>query len=450
MTSLPSNLTEADVLDFVEGGDISPQVLARIEAALVADPAFEALVQGMRSDRAPLMALAAAKAPVGLLESVEALLENEDLASVVGVEHAASGPVPVVVLRSQTPGVLARIGPARTLAAAAACAFVAGAAWLTLGPASNSASRLIALDSRTARDLAATQPHNEGVRVATEAPQLARSDSPTAARGSSLNAHALEVSSSGPDDAAGAAADSVALAESTAQFVGPVPPDQNADASAQSQPWGMSLARAAELAREGRLIIEVRSTETDRTQLRLDGLARRPTGAVRVAQQPDASIASQTASYVRQQVGLAHAQRQSAQQGFGDPVPGDMARARAGESGGVPAAPLPQVPGSVPQIALQPVPPPRVLEQGYEAMVMPDERSIRSLLRVLTPGSMQVAQLIEIDAPVAAQIQQTRVQQQAGALPTTGAPAPPSRAAKEQTRPEPPAPVAVPIVVREK
>ncbi len=454
MPAFPSNLNETDILDFVEGAALAPDVAARIQAALAADAAFAALVQGMRADRAALVSLAPEKAPVGLLESVEALLEAETLASVAGVERAASGPVPVVAPRPETRGILARIGPARSLAAAAALALVAGAAWFTLAPGSTTtnARRPVAINAGFDSDATL---HRGGPDPA-QMEQMLASAREKAEEAATAAATAGLESAATLDEDTGTAADSVALAEATAQFVGPMPPDQNVDAPAPQQPWGMSLTRAAELAREGRLIIEVRSGETDRTQLRLDSLTRRPAAGLRVARQQDASIAAQTAAYVRQQLALARAQ--STAESFGTTTPGAplaASSATADEQAPAPAAATLLAPADAATPMLPPAAAARVLEQGYEAMVMPDERSIRSLLRALTPGTMQVAQLIEMDEPLALQIRQTRVQQQAATLPsaaTTGpaAPAPLSRTAKEQARPEPTWPVAVPIVVREK
>lgn len=108
--TLPAGLTEADLLDALEGAPMLADRRAMVDAAVRADARLAAAISGMRADRAALCTLdAGVRAPDGLLAMVEARLEREALAALAA--PAADGPRALRV----SAVTIDRPGPLRTL-----------------------------------------------------------------------------------------------------------------------------------------------------------------------------------------------------------------------------------------------------------------------------------------------------------------------------------------------
>lgn len=431
MHELPAKLSEGDVLDFVEGVHLAPDVAVRIAAAMAADATFAGWVQALRADRAALIAMPAAKAPAGLLEAVESQLDSEVLVSAARVEHAARGPVPVVVARPLGPGVLARIGRSPMLALAAMLAMAAGAMWLAVGSTQS---------AKPPRMMASK------ANPATGPETLRPVDGPDA---TTLSARAggvdgTEHGASGGLEAAAGAAVEQRLAEA-----GPPEPNEQpgtlmarpaADVAsvAAPQPWGLPLDRALTLAAEGRLLIEIDSAELDRTATRLEGLTRASSAVWHVRRQ-EASVSARVVAIERSRIdAAAQAERTLAQDGSPRSPRSPRTFDQSGESGaatGTGRLPPLREPARGPAASAAP---PAVLPGTFEAQMPATEPVLEALLRRLSGVGRQRAQLVELD-PVAAEILRL--------LPAPGdefVGPPPEFAHDTVSR------VAVPIVVRER
>ena len=426
---LPAKLSESDVLDFVEGVHLAPDVAVRIAAAMAADAAFAGWVQALRADRAALIAMPAAKTPAGLLEAVESQLDSEVLVSAARVEHAARGPVPVVVARPLGPGVLARIGRSPMLALAAMLAMAAGAMWLAVG------STQSAKPARTPTSKA---------NPATGPETLRPVDGPDA---TTLSARAgdvdgTEAGASGGLEAAAGAAVEQRLAEAGAPEPNEQPgtlmarPAADVASVAAPHPWGLPLDRALTLAAEGRLLIEIDSAELDRTATRLEGLTR-ASSAVWHVRRHDAPASSRVVALERSRIdAAAQAERTLAQDGSPRSPRSPRTFDQSGESGAATGR-LPPLrePARGPAASAAP---PAVLPGTFEAQMPATEPVLEALLRRLSGVGRQRAQLVELD-PVAAEILRL--------LPAPGdefVGPPPEFAHDTVSR------VAVPIVVRER
>lgn len=103
--TLPAGLTEADLLDALDGAPMLADRRALVDAAMRADPRLAAAMSGMRIDRAALATLdSRLRAPEGLLTMVEARLEREALAALAepGVD-AGSLRVSAVTIERPSP-----------------------------------------------------------------------------------------------------------------------------------------------------------------------------------------------------------------------------------------------------------------------------------------------------------------------------------------------------------
>jgi hypothetical protein len=232
--ALPSGITDADLVDLVDGC-LAPDRQGVVVAAVSASAHLRTLVGQMRSDRVLLGAVATEPAPPGLAEGIEVRLQAlalRDLAS-ASSEAPASIPISTMRVRVERPGVLATLLESvwtRRLAMAATIAIVgAGAAW--------GVSQVIrrAITTRPL-DVASVKPvHAEPAPVTPEP----------------------------------APVDIASIDNSAIQSIGPVP------TLAMATPAGsITEDRAAELAREGRLVITIHTGLAQATMKRLDTLAR--------------------------------------------------------------------------------------------------------------------------------------------------------------------------------
>lgn len=132
LRDLPPGLTEADIVDMVDG-EVPPHREALVIDALQERPMLGLLVKQMRADRGHTQVLAdlTGAAPTNLLEGIQAKLDRDALAELVHEAEEASAAIPI----SQAPRVgghggvirvLAESVWARRLATAASLAIVAG------------------------------------------------------------------------------------------------------------------------------------------------------------------------------------------------------------------------------------------------------------------------------------------------------------------------------------
>jgi len=245
MTRIPPHLNEDDLLALVEGQKVAQARVIR--DAVQAEPEVGRLLLEMRLDRAALKSLAAdAVAPAGLLAEVEARLEREAIAGLVHAESGAatsnSGSIPissVVVTRTSPWQGMFQSRTARRFALAASLVVVGGTVGLfavSLVQKNFSQRNLVAKDdSRPVVDPSTT-------------------DAPVAP---------VPMLAANPDGSDSAAPDiltpdpALALATNSPDPASPV--GNPAAATPIADAPTMTLARAVELAGEGRLVIRVRS-----------------------------------------------------------------------------------------------------------------------------------------------------------------------------------------------
>ena len=103
--TLPAGLTEADLLDALDGAPMLADRRALVDAAMRADARLAAAMSGMRIDRAALATLdSCLRAPEGLLTMVEARLEREALAALAEPATAQTGTLRVSAVTIDRPG----------------------------------------------------------------------------------------------------------------------------------------------------------------------------------------------------------------------------------------------------------------------------------------------------------------------------------------------------------
>lgn len=108
--TLPAGLSEADLLDALEGAPMLADRRALVDAAIRADATLAAAMNSMRADRAALATLdSRVRAPEGLLSMVEARLEREALAALAAPAAAEAGTLRVSAMTFERPS------PFRTL-----------------------------------------------------------------------------------------------------------------------------------------------------------------------------------------------------------------------------------------------------------------------------------------------------------------------------------------------
>lgn len=103
--TLPAGLTEADLLDALDGAPMLADRRAMVDAAINADARLAATMNSMRADRAALATLdSSVRAPDGLLALVEAQLEREALAALAAPATAEAGTLRVSAMTIDRPG----------------------------------------------------------------------------------------------------------------------------------------------------------------------------------------------------------------------------------------------------------------------------------------------------------------------------------------------------------
>lgn len=102
--TLPAGLSEADLLDALEGAPMLADRRAMVDAAIRADARLAATMNSMRADRATMATLdSRVRAPEGLLSMVEARLEREALAALAAPAAAEAGTLRVSAMTFERP-----------------------------------------------------------------------------------------------------------------------------------------------------------------------------------------------------------------------------------------------------------------------------------------------------------------------------------------------------------
>ena len=256
MTTTPNNPIrpdEADLLAWVEGEKLSPEMDAAVARLLLSDPGLARELEGMRRDRVALQSLEDVKAPAGLIESVESalqpLLERQLLLGLRDGEPVESHPV-VSMVRPEKRGIFQtfladRSGRRMAMAAGLLLVVGGGTYWATTMLSTPPVKPLVvALNSGKHKDVSkpeaivATNPAGAApeARVETAAP---------------VGLTAAPAKSATPVDTP----TSVAVVEPETKDAAMVGPTR--------MPVDPTLA--AELAREGKLVIRVVSSQAGRT-----------------------------------------------------------------------------------------------------------------------------------------------------------------------------------------
>lgn len=345
---LPGGLNESELLDWVEQRPSAGRA-GGVEAAIRAHPALAARLEEMRVDRAAMATLGDEPAPAGLLDSVERALERRMLVGLAAGQPLSDDP-PVSIFRPARRDPFL-IGPVRGDAVGRRLA-LAAAVLLVLG----GAGVLGVLAMRLAP-------------TATPPIEIADNSTPPQPAGEGPAAPMT-----GADQATRLA--TTAGSEPSTELV----PNEVPTVEAPASP-GMTLARAADLARQGRLIIRVRSVDMDRTLLRLGRIADRPRFAWRLGEDaPSAVIASLQTDAPR----------------MVDPALEPAVASWAGiEDMSSPLFPI--APIVIPRIEVQ-----RVIPTVFLAEVRADEDALRGLLAALDATTMHTATFEEAPKPVVA------------------------------------------------
>ena len=248
---LPDGVDGTLLLDLIEDQPISPADRAMLGTWLVAHPSLARLVAQMRGDRAGVQQLARVKAPAGLLDGVEAMLEREALLGLASDEVALPAPIPIshfqpIIDRAERAQTWRRIGYG--LAAAAGLAIVATISYVAVRdpgvPTRPSRADLVANNTKPIKatlpavpsDLIA--PDREIIAIA-----AAENIGPPSPADEVIEANLLS------ERQAIAAADAAAVEAATALVA--------------AAPFGMPIDRAIALAREGRLLVTIKSASID-------------------------------------------------------------------------------------------------------------------------------------------------------------------------------------------
>lgn len=334
---LPGDITEAELLALIEGTPLSADRAARVREVVSADPNLASLVSAMQGDRGELTSLAALRAPSDMIERVEAQLEREALVGLARSESSVSvdripissfGPKPLPLTQQRW---------FRGLAAAASLAIGVGGGTLLLS----------ALKPEPRTFIAGDQPINR------PDPRLFE----------------------GPDQPAPGGTDQVKLASKTT----PASPEIKPDVDPAPAPR-LTASTAVDLAREGRLLIRIRTKNTDQAIARLDNLALRHLSNVSVARlsPPSYSVASS---------GLIEMHRRRFEpKTDGGPA---MASSHASDRGAAPAVP----------VSLPPIPPPQLDPVGFNVSVTATPAMLEELRSELS-GTAFTAEFIALPEPM--------------------------------------------------
>lgn len=236
---LPAGITEADLIDLIDGVALQPSREAAVLAALKAEPRLGLTIKQLREDRAGLTALGELHAPLGLADGIEARLEADAIRSLAQAEDGASDIIPISTMRVETPGVWQlllesawpkRLATAASLAIVGSLIYFGGREMLRNGWPAGSSN--LAVKPTPAPDVAPPAPHDAPALI--ELAANPTSDTPTIAA---------------------------------------LVPTLVADAAPAEQP--ITPEQAVALAREGRLVISVRAPRDAATTLkRVEMLAR--------------------------------------------------------------------------------------------------------------------------------------------------------------------------------
>lgn len=259
MDPIPANLDEADLLALIEGEPVAnPRAL---RAAIEAHPAFGRMLVEMRGDRATLRAVDAGStisAPASILEGLEARLEREALAGIARAEPTVTSlPISsVVVTRPGRFQPLLGSRSARRYAMAAGLVIVGGVSLLMVKGGLNSGWWTNQPDRPVAILDTDPMPRDDDARRPDPSPRALAAASGAAG----VDAPFLTNMEHGT-----LAGSMVSRPEDAPTFndLSPGAP------SLASEP--MTLARAAELARDGRLVIRVRA-DAGGAQAAVDGV----------------------------------------------------------------------------------------------------------------------------------------------------------------------------------
>lgn len=245
--NLPAGLTEADLVDMVDG-DVPPQREALVIDALQQRPAIGLLVKQMRADQARVQAMAelTPAAPTNLLEGIQAKLDRDALAELVQEAEEASAPIPF----SQAPRVSGHGGIIRVLAESPWARRFATAASLAIVAAIGAV----------------------GIReVSKRWPSLPGTVNVVNGGGAESTSPAIVVTPAPADESLNGTAPIAAPTElATAEQ--PLAPEA---------PAPLTAAQALAMAREGRLVVTVRSARLGETLRHLEGLSRTAAADVR-------------------------------------------------------------------------------------------------------------------------------------------------------------------------
>ncbi len=249
----PARPDESDLLAYVEGERLAPEVADAIARAIDANPALAGKLRDMQSDRAALASIADEPCPAFVLESVQAALESRferqmllELEAGPLVDSVPPRTIVSPVRRSILDAFLGdRTG--RRLAAAAAILIVAGTGtWITTNVVLRSSDP--------------TSPIG-----------------PIASSGNVPEELSMAMRAEEPDPELGAAT-TVASGESALDTAVPeTEPTRIAmtDPEADLPPAAIDAAAAVRLAREHRLVIRVRALDTGRAMARLSQISDR-------------------------------------------------------------------------------------------------------------------------------------------------------------------------------
>lgn len=246
---LPAGLTETDLIDMVDGTVPAEREWVVIDA-LQTWPALALLVKQLRMDRLGLSALADAPetAPANMMEAIEARLDRQALSELVHEAEEASAPI--AISRVQPIGSGTGRGVIRLIAESVWARRLATAASITI---------VGGLGVLGVRELLRQWPRLPGtVPVATgnggNAPAPALAPKIEVADAGEAPAPPID-RPSGPDLAAA-----------------PAPSDATPTAGEDDRP--LTAAEALALAREGRLVVTVRTTKLEGTLKQLESMSR--------------------------------------------------------------------------------------------------------------------------------------------------------------------------------
>ncbi|MGQ0629367.1 MAG: hypothetical protein ACT4PL_14875 [Phycisphaerales bacterium] len=256
------------LIDLIEDQPLSAEARETLGRALLADHNLSRLVAQMRADRAGLLDLGSVKAPAGLIDGVEAMLERDALLGLAASESvAAPASIPISTFRAapalattRRPS-MRRIGFA--LSAAAALAVVATVSYFA-------ASR-----SGPNRPKPTDLTHNADPAPNIVPPRDLPGPSPivnTLATGNDPAAAPIGT----PEPALATAIAAVSTIDDLPKDIAPAPAD----------PFGMSFDRAIALARDGRLVVRVRTAAIDAVTANLERALDKPVRSGRLVTLP--------------------------------------------------------------------------------------------------------------------------------------------------------------------